>query len=323
MTLSNLSIQTKLVLSAGTLIAVSLGLIISGGTSLMYQTASAEAEERARALISSYTETTSSELGRVIGKTQGLAAAIEGTIARGGVDRAQVADMARAAFANSPELTGLSLAFEPDALDGLDSQHIGQAHSDASGRFVPYFTNGANGINVEALDMSQESTTHNWYNFPLAEGRDLVTPPFTYRVNGQDVLMSTYTNVIRKNDQPVGVVTADMSLATIGEIFSEMRPFGTGRVMLVSHDYQWIAHWNPSQVGQPMPADFASGLLSDKLVMNGTSYVDPDGVELFVITNRVQFPGVEEQWSLLMEVPTATIYASINETRLFALIAAG
>jgi methyl-accepting chemotaxis protein len=323
MTLSNLSIKTKLVFSAGALIAVSLGLIVFGGTSLMYQTASAEAEERARALMTSYTEMTTAELGQVISKAQGLAAAVEGTITSGMVDRDQIGEMVRAALADSPELVGISLAFERNAFDGFDSQHIGHHYSDAAGRFVPYFTNGAKGINFETLDMTPENGTEAWYDLPLREGRDLLTPPFTYPVNGQDVLMSTYTNVIRKDSRPIGVVTADMSLATIGEIFSAMKPFGTGRVMLVSHDYQWIAHWDPDQVGKPMPPEFAASLLSEQLLMNGTSYVDAEGVELFVISNRVQFPGVSEQWSLLLEVPTETIYAAINQMRLYALIASG
>ncbi|MBJ7576596.1 HAMP domain-containing protein [Devosia sp. MC532] len=62
-------------------------------------------------------------------------------------------------------------------------------------------------------------------------------------------------------------------------------------------------------------------MLSEAMVTTGQSYTDPTGTELFAIASRVKFPGVSEEWTLIMEIPTATIYASINETRNLALIA--
>ncbi|MBK1795802.1 HAMP domain-containing protein [Devosia sp. WQ 349] len=62
-------------------------------------------------------------------------------------------------------------------------------------------------------------------------------------------------------------------------------------------------------------------MLSEAMVTTGQSYIDPTGTELFAIASRVKFPGVSEEWTLIMEIPAATIYASINETRNLALIA--
>jgi methyl-accepting chemotaxis protein len=323
MKFSDLSIQTKLVLGAGALIAASLSVIVLGGTSLMYETASDEAEARARALLDSYTELTSSSLGSTIHLTQGLAAAVEGTLKGENIDRDQLGEMVRATVASRPDLTGITLAFESDALDGKDSEYIGHAYSDPTGRFVPYFTNSPTGVNVELLDMSPENGTESWYDIPVREARNLLTPPYPYPIDGKTVLLTTYSNVIRKDNKPIGIVTGDLSLDTIGRIIGAMRPMDNGRVMLVSHDHQLVAHYDPEQVGKPMPADFAAGMLSEQLLIHGTSYVDATGEELFVISSRVKFPGVTEEWTLLMEVPTATIYAQINQMRQLAFVASG
>jgi methyl-accepting chemotaxis protein len=321
MKFSNLSIRTKLMAGAGVIIASSLAVIVFGGTSLMSDTAGREAEAQARALMSSYTEMVGSEFNSLIGTTRGLSAAIEGTIEHGQFSRDQLGEMVKSVVVSNPALTGMTLAFEPNALDGQDARHIGHAYSDATGRFVPYFTNSESGLHTELLDMSPENGTDSWYDRPLRENRDLVTPPYAYPVNGQSILLSTFTDVIRKGDSPIGILTADLSLDTIGQLIGDMKPFGTGRLMLVSHDTQWVAHWDPTQVGQMMPPAFATGMLSDAMVTSGRTYIDPTGTELFTIASRMTFPGVEEQWTLIMEIPTATIYASIDETRNLALIA--
>ncbi|WP_254082078.1 methyl-accepting chemotaxis protein [Devosia sp. WQ 349K1] len=321
MKFSNLTIRTKLMAGAGVIIASSLAVIVIGGTSLMSNAARSEAEAQARALMSSYTEMVEGEFSSLIGTARGLSAAVEGTIEHAQFSRDQLGEMVKAVVSSNPALTGMTLAFEPNALDGNDALHIGHPYSDATGRFVPYFTNSENGLQTELLDMSPENGTESWYDMPLRENRDLVTPPYAYPVNGQSILLSTFTEIIRKNDNPIGILTADLSLDTIGRIIGEMKPFGTGRIMLVSHDTQWVAHWDPAQVGQMMPPEFAAGMLSEAMVTTGQSYIDPTGTELFAIASRVKFPGVSEEWTLIMEIPAATIYASINETRNLALIA--
>lgn len=321
MKFSNLSIRAKLMTGAGVIIASSLAVIVLGGISLMSATASREAEAQARALMSSYTEMVSGEFGNLIGTTRGLSAAIEGTLEHGQFSRDQLGEMVKSTVAANPALTGMTLAFEANALDGSDARHIGHQYADATGRFVPYFTNSARGVQTELVDMSPENGTASWYDIPLRENRDLVTAPYTYPIDGKSVLLSTYSEVIRKDNRPVGILTADLSLDTIGQIVAEMKPLGTGRLMLVSHDTQWVAHWDPAQVGQLMPPAYATGLLSEGMIQTGQTYVDATGTELFAFSSRVQFPGVAEEWTMLMEIPTSTIYASIEQTRLFALIA--
>ena len=84
------------------------------------------------------------------------------------------------------------------ALDGNDAGFVGHIYSDATGRFVPYFTNQDGKVVVEQLDMSPGNGTENWYDMPLAEDRALLTPPYAYAINGVDVLMTTISIPVHK-----------------------------------------------------------------------------------------------------------------------------
>src|SRR6218665_3250010 len=138
MKFSNLSIQAKLVIGAGVLFAASMCAIVFGGTTLMYGTAGNEAESRARALLGQYGELAAGQMGGIISLARGVTASVEGVIAEGNADRDLLGRLMTAATASRPALAGMTLAFEPNALDGNDAGFVGHQNSDASGRLVPY-----------------------------------------------------------------------------------------------------------------------------------------------------------------------------------------
>ncbi|MCR6672296.1 methyl-accepting chemotaxis protein [Devosia ginsengisoli] len=320
MKFSNLSIQMKLVIGAGVLFAASMCAIVFGGTALMYGTAGNEAEARARALLGQYGELASGQMDGIISLARGVSAAVEGTISEGVADRDQLGRLMTAAAASRPALTGMTLAFNANALDGNDAGFIGHKYSDANGRFVPYFTNQDGKVVVELLDMSASADNANWYDLPLAEDRSVLTPPFSYVVNGVDVLMTTISIPVHKAGKPVGIVTADLSLDTIAGVIGQLRPFDVGNVSLVSSDGQWIASPDPALVGTKVTPDVAGALLDPALLQKGLYYVDATGTQQFVIATQLSFDGVADQWTMLMDVPAATIFAGVDQMRNMALM---
>jgi methyl-accepting chemotaxis protein len=322
MKFSNLSIQTKLVIGAGILFAASMCGIVFGGTTLMYGTAGNEAESRARALLGQYSELASGQMGGIISLARGVTATIEGAIAEGTVDRDQLGRIMTAATASRPALIGMTLAFDANALDGNDAGFIGHQYSDATGRFVPYFTNQDGKVVVEQLDMSPEAGTEGWYDLPMREDRSVLVPPYAYDVNGVSTLMTTISTIVHKAGKPVGIVTADLSLDTIAGVIGQLRPFDVGNVLLVSNDNQWIANPDPKLVGTKLSPEIAAALLDTSLLSKGLYYTDANGVQQFVISAPLSFDGVTDQWTMLMDVPAATIFAGVDHMRNLALGAA-
>jgi methyl-accepting chemotaxis protein len=217
----------------------------------------------------------------------------------------------------------MTLAFEPNGVDGNDAGFIGHAYSDATGRFAPYFTNQAGTVVVEQLDMSPEAGTESWYDLPLREDRTVLTPPYAYEVNDEMVLMTTVSVVIHKDAKPAGILTADLSLDTIAGVISQLRPFDVGNVMLVSSDGQWVANPDPALVGTKLAPEIATALLDTSLLSKGIYYTDAKGIQQFVITAPLSFDGVTDQWTMIMDVPAATIFAGVDAMRNLALIGSG
>jgi len=286
----------------------------------MYDTAGKEADARARALLGEYSQLATGQMGGIVSLTGGVAAALEGAIAGPAVDRDQIGRIMQSATASRPALVGMALAFAPNGVDGNDAAAVGHAYSDATGRMIPYFTNQAGKVEMDLLDMSDASS---WYDLPMQEDRSVLTPPYSYDVNGNRVLMTTVSVVIHKDGKPAGIVTSDLSLDTVAGVISQLRPFGVGNVMLVGNDGQWIANPDPALVGTRIAPDVAGALLDESLLSHGLYYTDANGIQQFVIATTLTFDGVPDQWTMVMDVPAATIFAGVDQMRNMALAAAG
>ena len=322
MKFSDLSIRTKLVLGAGLLSLASMGAIITGALALMYQTAGNEAEERARALMGQYSQLAVGQMGNIISATRSLGAAVEGVIATGPIDRELLGRFVTASMQAQPAVIGMTLAFDANALDGRDALYVGHPYSDETGRFVPYFTWENGRIEVEPLIMTPENGTESWYDMPMREDRDVLTPPYTYPVNGRSTLLTNVSVVVHKAGKPIGILTSDLTLDTISQVMSDLKPFEVGSVMLVSNADSWIANPDPGLIGEELAPDIAAALLDSELMERGMIYADEAGVNQFVVTAPLQFGGVDDRWTMVMQVPAATIYAGVDAMRNMALGAA-
>ncbi len=323
MKFSDLSVRTKLVLGAGVMFLTAMGAIVAGGLTLMYQTAGAEAEERARALLGQYDQLAAGQMGGIISATRSLGAAVEGVIAQGPADRDYLGNLVTGSMAAQPSVIGMTLAFNSNALDGSDAEFVGHPYSDETGRFVPYFTHADGKIMVEKLIMTPENGTESWYDMPMREDRTVLTPPYTYPVNGEETLLSTVSVVVHKAGKPIGILTSDLMLTTIADVIGQMKPFDVGTVMLVGNANTWIVNADPSLIGQEVAPEVAGALLSEELMGRGIIFADETGTSQFVIAENLTFSNVDDQWTMIMQVPAATIYAGVDSMRNMALIAGG
>lgn len=314
MSFSALSMRTKLALSAAVLVAFSVIAVIILTTTLMSRASRSEAEQRGRALLAQYATTVTQDINSVADTITTAVGAIEGAITRPDPNREQLGDIVRSMLSDRPDLIGMTLAFQPNALDGKDASYIGHPYSDATGRFVPYFFHDDSGaIKVEQLNMSPEAGTEEWYDKPLRENRSVVTPPYTYPINGVDVLMTTISGVIRRDGQAIGIYTGDMSLAKLSDRIGELQPFGDGHVYLVGGNNTWVAHKDNTRLGTSVSDE--EKRIIDSAPAGEADYTDIDGVEMMVLTDTLHFHGVDDTWTLVMTVPRSTVFANVAATR--------
>lgn len=312
-----LSIRSKLTLASALLMSLTVIAVIALTINLMSRASTDVAKARARALVETYATTVSQELGTVLDAVNAGTAAIEGA-ALGGVNRDGFSQIATSILRSRPDFLGMTLALEPNAF-GADSQYTGRPYSDASGRFVPFFYFNANGgIDIEPLDMSRDESALHWYLPPLRAGHPMLSRPYSYPIEGVEVMMVTISGVIRENGRPAGIMTGDLPLTALSDRLAQVKPFGNGSIALASDEGIWVAHPDPARLGTPVEAterDWldTTGAPRDIIV---------NGEDMMMMAEPVRFAGLDETWTLKMMVPRATVMADVIRTRNITIVAA-
>ncbi|HEX3010264.1 MAG TPA: cache domain-containing protein, partial [Bacteroidales bacterium] len=115
-------------------------------------------------------------------------------------------------FSNANFL-GFSLAFEPNAFDGLDNQYRNAAAHDASGRFMTYLTKGSDQKAVkEVLVDYNDSLKAPWYWMPLKHKKNFLAEPIIYPIQGKDVLMISIMTPVISNNRFLGTTGIDYAI---------------------------------------------------------------------------------------------------------------
>ncbi|WP_371857615.1 HAMP domain-containing protein [Pseudomonas sp. Irchel 3E19] len=129
----------------------------------------------------------------------------------------------KTAFERNDKVLGIWLAFEPNGLDGKDSEFANDAarQSNEAGRFASYWSRAAgsslNTIMVEEdmtkTTLSVSGTPYNsWYTCPRDNKRTCLLDPYADTVGGKEMLMTTISVPLIVDGKAIGVVGVDIAL---------------------------------------------------------------------------------------------------------------
>ncbi len=289
MPLRRLSIQWKITLLAGLcLLAIVALLVVTSLTqarrsaALVSQASSEMLDHSARLRLQAQAETQTLRIQRYFMDAyqygNGFARLVQVLKARGGSDvRDELTRQARASLAGNPNVIGLYLVFEPDALDQQDQQFIGQQAkaSNDSGRFSLYWSQSTPGtLELEAMPESMlgDATPgsnglakNRWLTCPQQTAKACVLEPYLDDVNGHQVLMTSIALPLLQDGKVIGVIGLDIGLDNLQQLSLDSRQElfdGQGQVSIVSAAGLLAGHSrDPSKLGQPLDAQVAQGML--------------------------------------------------------------
>lgn len=133
----------------------------------------------------------------------------------------------RAALQANPDLLGLSLVFEPNALDSKDSLFAGQAElgSNETGRFALYWSQPHVGqltsMALPERDMADTSIgpsgqpANTWWVCPRTSGKVCVVEPYFYAIDGQQVLMTSIVFPLVVDGKAIATLSVDINLNSL------------------------------------------------------------------------------------------------------------
>ncbi|SEM69127.1 methyl-accepting chemotaxis protein [Pseudomonas sp. ok272] len=136
----------------------------------------------------------------------------------------------KSALQANPQLLGLSLVFEPNALDGKDELFANQDElgSNDKGRFALYWSQPTAGkLSAMALPEKDIADTRTgpsgeaanaWFTCPRTQLKPCVIEPYFYEIDGQNVLMTSIVFPLMLEGKVVASLSVDINLNSLQAI---------------------------------------------------------------------------------------------------------
>ncbi len=231
------------------------------------------------------------------------------------------------AAASSDNLLGVYAVFEPDQLDGEDSNYHGSSAlgSNDQGRFSTYWARVDGKIEPEVQNesvLADQSPTaaggveNEWYRCSIRSKALCLLEPYLDDVGSQKVLMTSVTVPLLEQEKLLGMVGVDISLTALQSLVKEMDQElyeGQGKVLLVSSQGR-VAGVDGFDVtlGSPLGQQYQTlaGELQGWLGQGQiSSRWSPDGTLLQTFV-PVKMRGTEQKWGIYIELRRSVVLAS-------------
>lgn len=231
------------------------------------------------------------------------------------LDREYVTGILRTVLNENPDFTGIYTCWEPNAFDNMDDGFIKDKGHDATGRFVPYLNRINGTIALEALVGYEEKGIGDYYQLPKQTGEECIIDPYTYPIQGKNVLIISLTVPIMVNDVFYGIAGADLSLEFLQRITERTDDLFDREIKIALISNKGILSGvagHPELVGkdaQEVYTDFGGKLSS---IQQGKLFTisDKDSLSVYVPVNigRTRTP-----WSVSISIPMRDITEKVNE----------
>nr|WP_315445609.1 methyl-accepting chemotaxis protein [uncultured Pseudomonas sp.] len=230
----------------------------------------------------------------------------------------------KTAFERNDKVLGIWLAFEPNGLDGKDSEFANDAarQSNEAGRFATYWSRAAgsalNTIMVEEdmtkTTLSLSGTPYNsWYTCPRDNKRTCLLDPYADTVGGKEMLMTTISVPLIVDGKAIGVVGVDIALDALqaAAVDSQRNLFNNaGHMLIVSGSGVLAADSSDAvKVGKKISDTLAAdGKDVLQLLSTGTPKILEQG-DLIRAVYPVDPIGNSRAWGVVIDLPKQVLLA--------------
>ncbi len=325
--LNKLSFSQKLLFSVLAVLLITSSL----STFLIYKKSFSSTEEMAKeyikemAIIHSYK--TKQDLNKSVVLSYGLASSLETMLNSKEYSKESISDLMKTTLKKNPYVLGLFAQINSNVYFPNDPSLASKSGHDADGRFAPYIVNANGSIIMESS--SPESKERPWVDVPKRTGKEFITEPYFFKVNGVDVLMVSISVPLYQDGKFIGAVGADISLDKISKAVSKIKIHDNGYAYLVTNKGTFVAHPKQELLGKKLSEitkNKNSLEIPTKLEKNQSlSYTKESRVDsstAYYYMNPFEIAKTDVRWGLVIAVPEEEYLASAFSIRIFSIIAA-
>lgn len=323
-------LSTRITLVTGLAVAVAFIVMISLISWISYRNAVEMGDQLALSQARNLAESTEADFRVGYALPKHLAQVVMG-IKRGGVpERKMIDNIHLELLDNAAQSIGLWMLWEPNAIDGNDKAYRFNApYEDLTGRYAPYFTRNAQGkAQIDTMlspDLLKELSKYkdnpdsypapyekpgwgDFYLVPKTRNRDTITEPYPYEVHNVKVLESSLAVAIKDaNGKLLGVSATDLALDDLQKRFSQIHPYDTGYVRMVSEGGLYVVNPRVEMLGKNVEKENPLFGYLDK-IKGGEAFVyESDGFTHYFQPVKVGDTG--QFWALGVSIPTSALTA--------------
>ncbi|XXE29122.1 methyl-accepting chemotaxis protein [Pseudomonas sp. R4-83] len=241
-----------------------------------------------------------------------------------GALREELNQSLKTAFERNDKVLGIWLAFEPNGLDGKDSEFVDDAarQSNEAGRFATYWSRaGGAALNTIMVEEDLTKTTlsvsgtpyNSWYTCPRDNKRTCLLDPYADTVGTKEMLMTTISVPLMVDGKALGVVGIDIALDALqaAAVESQRNLFNNaGHMLIVSGSGVLAADSaDASKVGKKIgdtPGVDSKEIL--QLLTAGTPKILEQG-DLIRAVYPVDPIGNSRAWGVVIDLPKHVLLA--------------
>ncbi|MDI3275691.1 methyl-accepting chemotaxis protein [Pseudomonas sp. AL03] len=241
-----------------------------------------------------------------------------------GALREELNQSLKTAFDRNSKVLGIWLAFEPNGLDGKDSEFANDAarQSNEAGRFASYWSRaGGAGINTIMVEDDMTKTTlslsgtpyNSWYTCPRDSKRTCLLDPYADTVGGKEMLMTTISVPLLVDGKSIGVVGVDIALDALqaATVDSQRDLFNSAGHMLIVSGSGVLAGYSEDaskvgkSIGDTLGADGKDVL---QMLSAGTPKILEQG-DLIRAVYPVSPIAESKAWGVVIDLPKQVLLA--------------
>ncbi|EOC0865702.1 methyl-accepting chemotaxis protein [Cronobacter muytjensii] len=237
---------------------------------------------------------------------------------RAGVTDRNVADkLLEGALRDNPDYLSVSVIFEENAFDGRDAEFDGKPGQAPKGRYA-FFVDHDQAGNYKFHPLLSYLTPGqgDYYLIPQKTQKDTLIEPYSYAYNGVPTLLTSVAAPILTDGKLQGVVTSDISLASLQQKVNQIKPWeGGGYAVLLSTAGKVISYPDKKLTSKPFPGDTAG------FTSNVVEQEDPIlGEQALVTWQPVSIGTSTDKWYLGVVAPVSQVMAAANRQLMNAII---
>jgi|GEM_PF-267176 len=273
--------------------------------------------ENARNTAADRASQVAAKLNNAMDTARALADAFEGLKATGTAQRKVADALMRGILEDNKDILGVWTCWEPNAFDGMDSQFVGKPGTDKTGRYIPYWNQASGKTALDVLVDYEVPEKGDYYLLAKKNNDETTISPYSYKIGGKDILMTTVSVPIHFNGKFVGVAGIDLPLDGLTKLTNADKPYGTGYVTVLSNDGKYAATPETKKLGKSIEntADYkrirTAVSKGENLIMEcKSSYLK--GAQSLCVVAPIKVGRTVTPWAAVVTIPMSSILASAN-----------